>query len=74
MRGRSGRHDSRGSTARGARFAGDGDACARRGAEQNREEGGKEADRWGPAGDFYFLLFSFFSRAVTLIKFSLVQR
>jgi len=39
-----------------------GDACARRAASRT-ERGEGEADRWGPAGDFYFLLF--FSWAVT---------
>ena len=33
-----------------------GDACARRAASRT-ERGEGEADRWGPAGDFYFLLF-----------------
>ena len=39
--------------------AGDGDACARRGTEQNREEGEGDTDRWGPVGIFIFFFFFF---------------
>jgi hypothetical protein len=54
-----GRHGSRGWLARGTE-AGVNRRRRRvpRRAGENREEGEGEADRWGPAWDFFFLFFS----------------
>jgi hypothetical protein len=50
------RHGCRGWLARVPGLAVGGDACVRRAASRT-ERGEGEADKWGPAGDFYFLLF-----------------
>jgi len=53
-------------------FAGGGDAWARRRAETERGGEG-ETDRWGPAGNFYFLFFLGCDKRVHLLARAIKQ-